>query len=234
VTGRRSPNTARRHRTTVRLTGIALRQQGSHDSLCAYYAAAMLLCALRPELDERFEAPRVGDDPLFRHLPRRAGRAVEQVAAEWLTSGVRFGPLARALNGAAGPRTRFRFRRAPYSAATFELLRARIDQGLPCVLGWETREMGNHSALVVGYERYARSASRWLRLLDPIRSLDALEWGQLGRLAIADAELILCDAHDGVRPDRLTTERDAAGALLSGRTRIDRWEPSAGGFRRIV
>ncbi len=113
-------------------------------------------------------------------------------------------------------------------------MRAQVDRGLPCVLGWDSRELGNHTALVVGYDDYAGSASRWLRLLDPIRSQDVLEWGQLARLATSRVELVWCDAHDGVRPDKLTTERDRDGALLAGRTRIERWDPAGARWTSIV
>jgi hypothetical protein len=225
----RMPRLARR--TTVRLTGIALRQQGSHDSLCAYYAAAMLLCALRPELDEQFDAARVADDPLFGNLPRPRGRTVERVAADWLTSGVRLRALCRALNRACagGPaRTRFAFRSAGRGHDTVEFLRAQIDRGLPCVLGWESHELGDHTALVVGYDRFAGSASRWLRLLDPIRVQDVLEWGQLQRLARARVEIIWCASHDGVRPDKLTVARDRHGGPVAGAAMIERWDPAGG------
>ena len=72
------------HRTTVRLLGIRLREQGTHDSFCAYYAAAMLLCALRPEFDDEFDATHVKRDPLFRNLPRR-GKSLDRAVADWLT-----------------------------------------------------------------------------------------------------------------------------------------------------
>jgi hypothetical protein len=222
------PRDARR--TTVRLTGIALRQQGTHDSLCAYYAAAMLLCALRPELDAQFDAAHVAEDPLFGNLPRPRGRTVEAAAAEWLTGGVRMRALAQALNraaaaGAPSVRTRFAFRTAGRGHDTVELIRAQIDRGLPCVLGWESGELGDHTALVVGYDRFAGSNSRWLRLLDPIRVQDVLEWGQLARLARPRVELIWCAAHDGVRPDKLTVARDRHGAMIVAGATIERWDP---------
>src|SRR5260370_36119060 len=98
----------RRARSTVRLTGIALRHQCSHDSLCAYYSAAMLLCALRPELEEQFDAAHVARDPLFANLPRRRRHSIESVAAAWLTAGVALPALTRALEAAGGGR-RFRY-----------------------------------------------------------------------------------------------------------------------------
>jgi hypothetical protein len=206
-------------RITVRLTGIVLRQQGTHDSLCAYYSAAMLLCALRPEMEEQFDAPEVKLDPLYANLPRRRGRTLERSVAEWLTSGVSLASLCKALNAATGKRTQFRYRKG---SVAVEWIRGEIDRGLPCILGWESREMGNHTSLVIGYERFARSRSRWLRLLDPIRAQDTLEWGQLSRLATAPLEVVWCHAHDGARPDKLTVTRKR-GSIL--RTHLERWDP---------
>jgi hypothetical protein len=188
--------------------------------LCAYYSAAMMLCALRPEFEEQFDAPHVGLDPLYANLPRRAGRSLERSVTDWLTSGVQLEALCRSLNSAGAGKTRFRFRKGKI---TVEELRAQVDLGLPCVLGWESREMGNHTSLVVGYEKFAGSKSRWLRLLDPIRAQENLEWGQLLELATAPLEVVFCESHDGVRPDKLTVHK-RNGSIL--KTQLERWEPS--------
>ena len=212
---------------TVRLTGIMLRQQGTHDSLCAYYSAAMLLCALRPEFEEKFDAPRVGLDPLYANLPRRRGKSLERSVTDWLSSGVHLKALCRSLNAACKGHTRFRFKKG---AVAVEWLRQQVDRGLPCILGWESREMGSHTSLVVGYEKFTRSRSRWLRLLDPIRAQDNLEWGQLARLATAPLEVVWCEGHDGVRPDKLTV-RKRDGVTLA--TQLERWEPSSERWRTL-
>jgi hypothetical protein len=208
------------------LTGIALRHQGSHDSLCAYYSAAMLLCALKPELEEQFDAAHVRRDPLFANLPRRRGQSIETVAAAWLTAGVALPALTRALDGAAHTRdnrTRFGYRRARCDGETLAFLQAQVDAGLPCLLGWESREMGDHTSLVVGYDHFVRSRGRWLRVLDPIRMQEQIEWRQLARLAQGPLEIVWCRAHGGVRPDKLTVARAADGTPLA--TRNERWDP---------
>ncbi len=220
----------RRHRTSVRLLGIRLREQGTHDSFCAYYSAAMLLCTLRPEFDDDFDAVHVRLDPLFSNLPRR--RSLDRVVAEWLTTGVRFGPLASSLNTACKGGTRFRAKRAPCGARTLRLLRANVDRGLPTVCGWESRELGNHTVLVVGYDDYAGSSSRWLRVLDPTRGQEVIEWGQLARVVTAPLDIIWCASHDGVRPDRLTAERDTEGVLM--RSRVERWIPTKAQWEPLI
>lgn len=214
---------------SVRLTGIALKHQGTHDSLCAYYAAAMMLCALRPELEAAFDAAHVARDPLFGNLPRRGRQRVEDVVAAWLTSGVHLDRLTAALNRAGAP-TRFRYavmRRPP----AFDALKAEVERGLPCVLAWESRTMGLHTVLVTGWERSRRGAP-WLRVLDPSRVQDLLEHAQLERHA-GRVELITCDdAHAGVRPDKLTVRRDRQGAIVQAT--VDRWDPGARRYRPIV
>jgi hypothetical protein len=217
-------------RVTVRLVGIVGRQQGTHDSLCAYYSAAMLLCALRPEFEEQFDAPEVRLDPLYANLPRRPGRTLERSVTDWLTSGVGLSSLCQALNRACAPRTRFRFRKG---AVDVGFLHAQIESGLPCILGWESREMGNHTSLVMGFEKFARSKSRWLRLLDPIRAQDTIEFGQLARLATAPLEVVWCERHDGIRPDKLTMAR-SHGVPIAGKTRLERWDPSTEKWKQLT
>jgi hypothetical protein len=224
----------RKHRTTVRLVGIRLRVQGTHDSFCAYYAAAMLLCTLRPEMDDEFDATHVARDPLFRNLPRPRRQSLDRAVADWLTVGVHFGPLARALGRACGGRrTRFRAVRSSFGARSLDLLRENVDRGLPSVLGWESAELGNHTVLVVGYDRCVRPTKhRWLRVLDPTGKLDILEWGQIGQVARGPADIIVCSRHDGVRPDRLLVDRDVEGDLLG--SRIERWNVHEGGWEELV
>ena len=214
----------RRHRTTVRLLGVRLRVQGTHDSFCAYYSAAMLLCTLRPELDDDFDALHVKNDPLFRHLPRPKRQSLDRTVADWLTTGVRFPPLTRALTAACKGTTRFKHLRSNPSDRTLARVHASINEGLPCALGWESRELGNHTVLVVGYDRGGPvTARRWLRVLDPTRGQDMIEWGQLAGVANGPIDIIMCSQHDGVRPDRLTYDRDTEGKVMG--STVDRYDP---------
>jgi hypothetical protein len=226
------------HRTTVRLTGIALRHQGTHDSFCAYYAAAMLLCAVRPEFDDHFDAAHVAHDPILGNLPRRG--ALDRAVAQWLTSGVHIEKVCSALNRACAKSghpniaTRFAYRSYRRASSGASFVRSLVDRGLPCVVGWESREIGNHTVVVVGYERFARSSRQWLRLLDPSRVQDCIEWGQLIELATARLDLLYCVRHDGLRPDKITTTRSSAGAIVAPGSKIERWDPTTRRYRSIV
>jgi len=220
-------------RTTVRLTGIRHRVQGTHDSFCAYYAAAMMLCTLRPEKDDDFDATHVARDPLFSNLPRPRRQSLDHAVATWLTTGVYFGPLARALERACDERSRFRASRSPWSDRTLDSIRDAIDRGLPTILGWESRELGNHTVLVIGYDRIVgRERHRWIRALDPTRGQDVIEWGQLARVATAPADVIACTAHDGVRPDKLTIERDRENKTI--RSIFERFDPTRNAWQPLV
>jgi hypothetical protein len=83
--------------------------------------------------------------------------------------------------------------------------------------------MGDHTSLVVGYDHFLSSRGRWLRVLDPIRMQEQIEWRQLERLATSPLEIVWCRAHEGVRPDKLTVARAADGTPLA--TRNERWDP---------
>lgn len=215
-----------RHRT-VKLTGILPRHQGSHDSFCAYYAAAVLLCALRPEFEDAFEADDVRSDPIFSAVRLRRGETVEKLVASWLASGMELRRVTSALNRACRkrPKTVFRHSLITRSLSNYDSLCAHIDVGLPSLLAWDGREIGNHTVVVVGYDRHTRSKSRWLRVIDPIQMQGILEWGQLETLAQAPLEVVICAEHDGARPDKVTTFRDAREKLIVEHTRHERYDP---------
>jgi hypothetical protein len=84
--------------------------------------------------------------------------------------------------------------------------------------------MGDHTVVVIGYDRYANGRI-WLRLLDPIRAAEVMELDQIRRLADR-VELIAPITHTGRRPDKLTTLRNSRKRS----TRIDRWDPRAPGW----
>lgn len=223
------------HRT-VKLTGILPRHQGSHDSFCAYYAAASLLCALRPEFEDAFEADDVRSDPLFSGVRLRRGETVAELVASWLASGMELRRVTGALNRACrgAPKTVFRHHLVARSRSNYDRLCANVDEGLPSLLAWDGREIGNHTVVVIGYDRHARSESRWLRVMDPIQMQEVLEWGQLEALAQSPLEVVSCTEHSGVRPDKVTTFRDTRGKIITGRTRHERFDPKHRRFDPVV
>jgi hypothetical protein len=222
--------------TTVKLVGITARRQGSHDALCAYYAAATLLCALRPELSDAFECVDARSDPLFGSVRRRPGERVEKVVASWFTGGLELRKVTAAMNrvGRGATTTAFGHRILPRARASYDALCARIDEGLPSLLAWEGREIGSHAVVVVGYDRHAGSPRRWLRILDPIHMQEVLEWGQLATLSQAPIEAVICTRHGGTRPDKLTTFRDGRQKLLVDRTLHERFDPRGRSYELVL
>lgn len=220
---------------TVKLVGITGRQQGSHDSFCAYYSAAALLCALRPEFNDSFEAENVRADPLFSGVKRRRGETLEKLVASWLVSGMELRRVTGALNNACNGtiKTHFRHRFVARSERNYDSICTKVDEGLPSLLAWDGREIGNHTVVVVGYEWHARSRSRWLRVIDPIQMQEILEWGQLEALAQSPLEVVECTRHDGARPDKMTTFRDAKQKLLTNRTQHERFNPQSRKYEPI-
>ena len=226
----------RAQQTTVKLVGITARRQGSHDALCAYYAAATQLCALRPEFSDAFECIDARSDPLFGSVRRRRGERVEKVVASWFTDGMELRKVTSALNRASrgATRTSFGHRLLPRGAASYQLLCRQIDLGLPTLLAWEGREIGSHAVVVIGYDTHAASPRRWLRILDPIHMQEVLEWGQLATLSQAPIEAVLCSHHGGTRPDKLTTFRDGRQKLLADRTLHERFDPRARSYELVL
>ncbi|MBI5496209.1 MAG: hypothetical protein HY904_14395 [Deltaproteobacteria bacterium] len=217
---------------SVRLAGIPLRRQGTHDSLCAYYAAATALCALHPWMAEGFDASRAEHDPLLAHLPRR-GRSLDALVTGALFTGLHLRDLATAMNRVCrGTGTLFQYRVLHRRAVA--QVAAPVLAGLPAVLGWEGPEIGNHTVVVHGVKR-ARGAPRtWLELLDPALALDAVEWGQLVALAGGTLEAILCVRHAGMRPDRVTTAKGPGGNLVRSHCRVERLDPRTERWTALV
>jgi hypothetical protein len=226
----------RAEHSTIKLIGIAPRVQGSHDSFCAYYAAAALLCALRPEFSDAFEADKVRADPLFSGVRRRRRETIDMLVSDWLASGIELRRVTGALNHAcrASGKTVFKHRLVARKNSNFVELCRKIDDGLPSLLAWEGREIGNHTVVVIGYERHARSKSRWLRVIDPIQMQEVLEWGQLEALAQGPLEIVTCTRHDGFRPDKLTTFRDTRQKLIVERTLHERYDPRRHVYETIL
>jgi hypothetical protein len=217
----------RAYRKTVRLLGIPEFYQGSHDAMCTYYAGAMLLAGLRPEMEDSldFENPRVDDNPIIANSPRHGSQTIEGLFINWIKHGSGLDSLCKSLNRVCensqtdGIETcfeHFRRKRIPRTYADIVKL---IDDGLPCIIGWDSDELGSHAVVVTGYDYYRHS--RWLLLNDPSDANAKLEWDQLRALTHGKLDLIACINHNGVRPDRLTTKRSRNQAIVS--RQLERW-----------
>ena len=163
-----------KHYTSVKLLGVPYYNQGVHDSLCTYYAAAMLLATLHPEYQDLFgrgaRRQRVGlkvEDPLIKNFPHKKDTTYDQVLASWFYSGAYLKDACKALNKSMkedGRDTHFKNAQYDSSDTVFNLIVHDIDQGLPVMIGWTTIDYGVHCALVVGYRKASR---RWFILHDP-------------------------------------------------------------------
>ena len=139
----------------VELLNVPSYRQGTFDSLCAYYTAAMMLSTLFPEYTRSFgEAARtratrnVSDDPLISYYSNEDDRLV---LARWFYQGVYISRTTTILNKimrADRRRARFACRRESAHDNTFrDVIAGSIDQGLPVMLGWNTPDYGDHAVL---------------------------------------------------------------------------------------
>jgi hypothetical protein len=225
---RAAPRQARS--VAVRLVGVVPRHQGTHDSLCAYYAGATLLCALHPWMPPAFDGADPAHDPIFGALPRR-GRSIQHVVSSVLFTGLHLEHLASAMDRAVpGTRFRYRVRRRGHLADVVTPVLA----GLPVLLGWEGPEIGNHTVVVVGVRATRGTRRTWLEVADPSGMFDQVEWDQLLQLGGGRVEVIDCTEHAGTRPDRAVVARDGAGRLLPRHCRVERLDPRDLSWTRLT
>ena len=217
----------------VELLGVPTYYQGTHDSLCTYYSAAMLLATLHPEMQDLFgrgaRRQRIGlkvEDPLLKHFPRSTKDSNESVLSSWFYCGAYLRDACKALNASVEERksdtvfqSLFKHKEYTHHDSTFNLIVSKIDQGLPVMIGWSTVDYGVHCSLVVGYRLVKH---RWLILNDPSGG-DEISWEVLKDIDNALLDLVTVEYHEGPRPDRLTVTFDDDENI--GSTQIDRWWP---------
>lgn len=221
----------RKYYSSAELLGIPNYYQGTHDSLCTYYAAAMLLATVHPKYQNFFGrgARRQGvglkvEDPLIKNFPRSKKASNDRVLSSWFYGGAYLKDACKALKATmkeGGLDTQFKYKLYNHIMGTFDFIADNIGRGLPVMIGWNTVDFGVHCALVVGY----READRhWLILLDPTRGYEEVCWEVLKDIDKSRLALVSVDYHDGPRPDRLTVDK-------GGSTQVDRWWPHAGELR---
>lgn len=150
----------------VELLGVPTYYQGTHDSLCTYYSAAMLLATLHPEMQDLFgrgaRRQRIGlkvEDPLLKHFPRSTKDSNESVLSSWFYCGAYLRDACKALNASVEERksdtvfqSLFKHKEYTHHDSTFNLIVSKIDQGLPVMIGWSTVDYGVRGSGFLGQE----------------------------------------------------------------------------------
>lgn len=225
----------RKRYLSVELLGVPNYYQGSHDSLCIYYTAAMLLATLHPEYQDLFgrgaRRRRVGlkvEDPLIKNFPG-SQKIPKEVLSSWFYGGAYLKDACAALKATMKEDcldTKFKYRLYNHTMGTFDFIAENIDQGLPVMIGCNTVDFGVHCALVVGYRKADRY---WLVLHDPTRGYDEVCWEVLKDIDKSRLAVVNVEDHDGPRPDCLTVDE-------KGQKQIDRWWSHKGkiGYHRIA
>ena len=214
----------------VELLNVPSFHQGSFDSLCTYYSAAMMLAALFPEEWGEFgfgegrerTTKKGSNDPLISFYSEEDRRLI---LARWFYQGEYVRKATSILNKimrAQDFSTRFECRRETAHDNTFtDVIVGSIDAGLPVMLGWNTPDYGNHTVLVTGYWE---GRERWLVTNDPMGGADEMSWDSLKGQRTAKFEVGLCKpkTHRRYRPMKRTEAAAVSGATVS------RW--SANGY----
>ena len=226
----------RKRYRSVELLGVPSFLQGTHDSLCTYYTAGMLLATLHPEYQDLFgrgaRHRRVGlkvEDPLIKNFPGAKKAADDQVLSSWFYGGAYLIDAYNALEETMkedGLTTLFKYKQRNHTLGAFKIIAdENINRGLPVMIGWNTVDLGVHCALVVGYRRANRN---WLILHDPSCGYDEVCWEVLKDIDRSRLDLVTVDYHDGPRPDRLTVAFNTSKRDTKPKQQIDRWWPHSG------
>ena len=190
----------------VELLNVPHYTQGSFDSLCTYYTAAMMLSTVSPKHSVRLgkaattkAAKRMSHDPIIQNYRDKDHRLT---LARWFYLGEYVEKAVEILNRVMdedGSSTKFEFRPETAHENTFhEVVAGSIDLGLPVMLGWDTLDYGTHSVLVVGYWE---GKERWFLINDPGGD-SQISWNSLKEQKLRKFEVGLCkpDTYEGIRP----------------------------------
>lgn len=221
-----------KHYRSIELLGVPNYIQGTHDSLCTYYAAAMLLATLHPEYQDFFgrgaRRQRVGlkvEDPLIKNFPKPKKESNDRVLSSWFYSGAFLKDACKALNATMKEGrldTRFKYTTCTNRNRVFDLIMDDVNQGLPVMIGWTTIDFGVHCALVVGCRRASR---RWFILHDP-SGMREVCWEVLKAIDTSYFTTVSVEYHDGPRPDRLIVDFNPDNNYET--KQLDRWWPHEG------
>lgn len=211
------------HHPTVYLMGLPDYKQGSHDGLCVYYSACMMLASLYPEMhvefgrgDRKRRASVVTYDPLFEQASK--GDDTSKSLADWFYRGKHLCSVVEHLNAVVAerygtPRLFIHGGAEKYcrDETRFKSIKESIDEGLPVMLAWTTRDLGEHCVLVRGY---TVGQKRWLHVRDPGGG-DDICWDTLVELSSDGVEYILPQSvlFAGARPDKLCYRIDGENEI---------------------
>lgn len=234
----------------VKLHGIPYYTQGSHDSLCTYYACTMMLETIFPEARLLFGKGRVQtgpsslsiEDPIFaEHSDYRNAINKYQLTSRWFFEGMHISDALKTMNRyaidiAGVDKLFFVQEDKAFNDKNFDYIKASIDNGLPVLLGWWSTEFGEHTVVVSGYRE---SPDKFLLLHDP-GGMEEVSWVRLKETRTERFDLAFVDVDvfgklGRPRPDKSTTERplnDAYGA----KRKVERywWTPDGlGGWYEV-
>ena len=209
----------------VELLNVPSYRQGSFDSLCTYYAAAMMLSALFPEkytgafgeTAREKATKKMSNDPLITHYSREDNRLI---LSRWFYQGEYVRKAVTILNNIMREdkrQTRFACRDESAHDNTFrDVIAGSINDGLPVILGWNTLDYGNHTVLVTGY---FEGREKWFFINDPEGDTGRISWDSLKQQKTAKFEVGLCKpkSHVGYRP--LKRLEAASGSAVT----VNRW-----------
>ena len=206
----------------VELLNVPCYRQGTFDSLCAYYTAAMMLSTLFPDYGRRFgvaarkRATRnLSDDPLIKNYSKSEDHRL--ILVRWFYQGERVRKATTVLNNTMRVerhRARFVCTRETAHDNTFDkVIAGSINVGLPVMLGWNTPDYGDHAVLVTGYWE---DHERWLLVNDPGGDSFQISWDSLTRQKREKFQVGLCkpNSHVGYRPMMSKETADGSAATV--------------------
>lgn len=198
---RRNPD---RTGTQVELLNVPHYSQGDFDGLCVYYSGAMMLSTLIPEISALFGTAGeratkfMSRDPLIATQNTSDQR---KKLASWFYHGETVSSLKTTMNKIVpsyeiSRRTKFKHEKLQRRESTFNKITESINNGLPVVLGFDTRDYGSHAVLVRGYWT---GKEKWLITNDPGGGHD-YSWDSLKTQNRGGFHIVLCTQHYGPRP----------------------------------
>jgi len=200
-------------------------RQGTLDSLCGYYSAAMLMEVLFPQIGGLLRQVAAGKrgikksyDPILNALAEVRRTTSEKALAAWFYGGIEFKELATVLNRAirgVGLREEWFVYRRVTKSTPFSRLVGPLEQGLPFVLGWDTTDFNKHAVLVKGYSSFGKL--RFLSVEDPSGELKRISFEDVLESSTHPMQVVAVrnEVYKGDRPDRVV--------FVNGREQVERW-----------